>query len=228
SKAALYDAFKGWREGGDVCSGSFDKKGTWKSTLSTKTTKYDQGGEPIVGVESVFDTEVYSNDVWGLKWADSDISTRGVFPQYYKHVDGKRVAVSPKDVPEETGLLAKEFKLAKRGEPFTSPGVGAWSKPGPKLGPLTVELVDDSKVTYSWYKFVDQPSFQQYDWSKDKKAKLQAFVEKIHVQWPIDRDYMAPPTSGELAKLDPALLVTPPKGLEVGYIPIVTKQENAR
>jgi len=25
--------------------------------------------------------------------------------------------------------------------------------------------------------------------------------------------------------LDPALLVTPPKGLEVGYVPIVTRQE---
>ena len=33
--------------------------------------------------------------------------------------------------------------------------------------------------------------------------------------------------SGELASLDPALLVTPPKGLEVGYVPIVTRQEDA-
>jgi hypothetical protein len=54
---------------------------------------------------------------------------------------------------------------------------------------------------------------------------LQAFVEKVHAAWPIDRDYMAPPTRGELVKLDPALLVTPPKGLEVGYVPIVTYQE---
>jgi hypothetical protein len=27
--------------------------------------------------------------------------------------------------------------------------------------------------------------------------------------------------------LDPALLVTPPKGLEVGYVPIVIRQEDA-
>jgi len=38
---------------------------------------------------------------------------------------------------------------------------------------------------------------------------------------------MAPPSIGELATLDPALLVTPPKGLEVGYAPIVTRQEAA-
>jgi hypothetical protein len=53
---------------------------------------------------------------------------------------------------------------------------------------------------------------------------LQAFVEKIHASWPIDRDYMAPPTRGTLVSLDPALLVTPPKGLEVGYVPVVTHQ----
>jgi hypothetical protein len=33
-----------------------------------------------------------------------------------------------------------------------------------------------------------------------------------------------PPTRGKLVALDPALLVTPPSGLEVGYVPIVTRQ----
>jgi len=47
----------------------------------------------------------------------------------------------------------------------------------------------------------------------------------LHANWPIDRDYMAPPTRGKLVALDPALIVTPPKGLEVGYVPIVTRQE---
>jgi hypothetical protein len=79
-------------------------------------------------------------------------------------------------------------------------------------------------VTYSWYRFVDQPSFQQYGWSEGKKAQLQAMVEKIHASWPIDRDYMQPPSRGALVSLDPALLVTPPEGLEVGYVPIVTLQ----
>ena len=37
----------------------------------------------------------------------------------------------------------------------------------------------------------------------------------------------AAPSRGKLATLDPALLVTPPKGLEVGYVPIVTHQESA-
>ena len=75
-----------------------------------------------------------------------------------------------------------------------------------------------------WYRFIDQPSFQQYNWSAEKKSKLQALVEKLHAHWPIDREYMAPPHRGRLAGLDPALLGTPPPDLEVGYVPIVTRQ----
>ena len=80
-------------------------------------------------------------------------------------------------------------------------------------------------MTYSWYRFVNQPSFQQYGWSEEKQAKLQAFVEKLHANWPIDRDYMSAPTRGQLVSLNTGLIVVPPKGLEVGYVPIVTHQE---
>ena len=224
SKAALYDAFKAWRNGGPPCPGRFEEKGAWKSKLTTQTTHYDQDGKKMTGVERVFDTKVFDGNVWGLEWFTNKVSPNGSFPQYFKQVGEERVAVAAADVPAETKLREQEFKLAGRGEPYTSPTTGAWSRPGAKLGPFTVKLGDGSRVTYSWYRFVDQPSFQQYNWGEEKKAALQAFVEKIHAQWPIDRDYMAPPSRGALATLDPALLVTPPKGLEVGYVPIVTHQ----
>ncbi len=79
-------------------------------------------------------------------------------------------------------------------------------------------------MTYSWYRFVDQPAFQQYQWSEATKARLRAFVEQIHQTWPMDRDYIATPSHGTLVTLAPALLVAPPKGLEAGYVPIVTRQ----
>ena len=224
SKAALYDAFKAWRNGGPACSGRFDEKGAWKSTLTTSTTRYDQAGKKITGVEKVFDTKVFAGNVWGLEWFTSDLSPRGLFPQYYKQVGQERVAVAEEDVPAETRLAAQEFSLATQGAPYTSPTTGAWSQPGPKRGPCTAKLADGSVVTYSWYRFVDQPSFQQYAWNAEKKAALQAFVERIHASWPTDRDYMAPPSSGALVTLDPTLLVTPPEGLEIGYVPIVTRQ----
>ena len=227
SKTALYDAFKVWRDGGESCSGRFEEKGAWKSKLTTLTPGYKQDGKKIIGVEKIFDTKVHANNVWGLEWFDGTTNKFGKFPRYFRHEGDHLVAISASDVPVTTNLLNKEFKLAEPGESFTSPDKGAWTNPGAVAGPFKVRLTDGSLITYSWYRFVDQPSFQQYNWSKAKKEKLQAFVEKIHAEWPIDRDYMAPPTIGELVSLDPALLVTPPKGMEVGYVPIVTHQEAA-
>ena len=172
SKAALYDAFKAWRNGGPACSGRFDEKGAWKSKLTTRTTRYDQAGKQLAGVERVFDTKVFEGDVWGLEWSKSDISPQGVFPQYYKLIGEQRVAVAAADVPAETQLPAQEFELAPPGEPYTSPAAGAWSRPGPTRGPFTVKLVDGSVVTYSWYRFVDQPSFQQYALERREEGRV--------------------------------------------------------
>lgn len=47
---------------------------------------------------------------------------------------------------------------------------------------------------------------------------MQAKVEKLHRAWPKNHNYLAPPTVGKLADIDPALIVKPPKGLEIGYM----------
>ena len=227
SRRALYDAFLAWRRGGGAPSGCFDGEGAFVAKLSTRTPGFDQDGLPIEGVAATFDTQVFDDTTWGLVWKDGAQAPRGQFPQYFRHDGERRVAVAPDAVPKDTGLHDAEFELATLGEPFTSPAKGAWVTPGPVGDVQQVRLGDGSLVTYRWYRFVDQPSFQQYAWSDAKKAALQAFVEQLHRAWPIDRDYMAPPTRGSLVALDKALLVTPPKGLEVGYVPIVIRQERA-
>jgi hypothetical protein len=60
--------------------------------------------------------------------------------------------------------------------------------------------------------------------SEAEKEHLQAVVEKIHRAWTMEKDYLPPPGIGTLATLDSALIVKPPKGLEIGYVPIVTRQ----
>jgi len=86
-------------------------------------------------------------------------------------------------------------------------------------------LVDGSTVTYYWYKFIEQPVFGQLKWSADERAALQATIERMHRAWRIDGTYMAPPRAGALVRFDANLLVMPPKGMEIGFVPIVTKQE---
>jgi hypothetical protein len=224
SKAALSDEVKAWRRGGAPASGRFDQKGAWKPRLTTHSTRYDQAGKPIVGVERLLDTRVFEENVWGLQWFTNTVIAKGEFPQYFQHVGGQRVPISQAHVPIETGLVPRSFKLAPPGQAYSSPATAAWTEPGPKRGPYRVKLADGSMVTYSWYRFIDQPSFQQYHWPQEKREQLQAFVEKLHAIWLIDRQYMAPPTTGKLVALDPALLVTPPPGLEAGFVPIVTQQ----
>ncbi len=46
----------------------------------------------------------------------------------------------------------------------------------------------------------------------------------LHKSCTKDREYLPPPTVGKLADLDSAVLVHPPKGLEFGFVPIVTRQ----
>jgi len=82
----------------------------------------------------------------------------------------------------------------------------------------------DQPLHTIWYKFIEQPVFGQYDWSDEKKDSLQTLIEKIHMQWGIQQDYIPAPSSGSLVRIDNNLIVTPPEGLEVGYVPIVTDQ----
>ncbi len=132
--------------------------------------------------------------------------------------------------PEDRSSKAKPVKEPAEGSVVDYPNTDV--RPRPKAGPFKVRLADGSVVTYYWYRFIDQPAFWQYTrpgdrsaWSAEKKAKLQALIKMIHATWPIDQDYMAPPGFGKLVRLDPALIVTPPPGLEVGYVPIVVHQE---
>ena len=63
--------------------------------------------------------------------------------------------------------------------------------------------------------------------TKEEREAMQVRVEKLHRARTKDREYLAPPTVGTLADLDPAQLVQPPKGFEVGYVPIAVRQESA-
>jgi hypothetical protein len=224
SKEAMYQPFKAWRDGKSTYTGAFDKKGFHAPTLDTRMPVFRQDEEELGNMEELFTTEIFPGNIFGIRWKDNPTGTPGKFPQYFlKTGENSRVPVAAAEVPAE--LVSEEFELAEKGKPYTSPNAGAWGTPGPASEPIEVSLVDGSTVTYCWYRFVDQPSLQQFDWSNEEKEQLQSLVEKMHANWGIDKEYMEPQTEGELVSFDPALMVMPPKGYEVGYVPIVTGQQ---
>ncbi len=234
-----------WLEGGNPVSGridpdaaavhTFDGKGgaTWR--ICPPATPRDNR-VPLAW--KAFATPVALDaTTYGYTWSRDMVKKSGAavtLPDYYrleKDAGGKEqwVVVPAKDVPAETGLAGVEFPR-RRGpdrRPYVTPDEAdsSWKKPGPVSGPFQAHLGDGSVVTYYWYRFADQPALMNADLSAAEREAMQKRVEKLHRSWRTDREYLPPPTAGKLADLDPAVLVTPPKGLEVGYVPIVTRQE---
>lgn len=224
SKKALYDSFIDWKDNNNECNGLFAKEGVWEPVITTSMPVFDQKGVKLSDMENIFTTRIFTESSFGMQWKDNTLTKKGKFPQYFMQVgEGNRIPVSASMVPEE--LKNSEFKLAEWGSPYTSPRTGAWINPGPVSKPIDVVLADGSTVTYCWYRFIDQPSLQQFQWTKEEKAKLQSLVEKLQRHWLTNKDYMEPMKEGSLVSLDPALIVQPPAGLEVGYVPIVIGQK---
>ena len=243
-KAALWDSVKAWFDGGPAVPGTIDP-----TTSAVHAFKNGGGAtwqiyppntprEKKVPVAwKTFATPAALDDVtYGYRWNADTVSNDGrvrTLPEYYrleKDANGKGqwVTVAAKDVPAETGLAQVTFpqKKTEKPQPYVTPDEpdSVWKTPGPKAGPFEVTLGDGSVVTYSWYRFCDQPSIRKADLTDAERETLQKRIEMLHREWTKEREYLPPPTLGSLADLDPAVLVTPPKGLEVGYVPIVTRQ----
>ncbi len=224
SKEAIFNTFRNWKNNNMRCSGKFNIKGSFSPILDTRKTSFKQEDKPIQGMDNLLHTEIFSDNEFGIAWKEHNAGSTTTFPQYFlDNGNNERIPISEAQVPK--ALAAKEFALAARGEPYEAPMAGAWVSPGPASKPHKISLEDGSIVTYCWYRFIDQPALQQFNWSLEEKNKLQTIIEKIHTHWNIENDFMTPLKKGDLVTIDNALLVTPPKGYEVGFVPIVIKQE---
>jgi hypothetical protein len=252
SKAALWDRVQAWFDGGPAASGEIDPRAAGVHTFDSKggTTWqiYPQSApknQKVPLAWKSFATPVAIDDVtYGYRWAKDAVTKADLkdgalvtLPEFYrleKNQKGKEqwAVISPKDVPAETGLARVEFPRRRNAtpEPYITPDDpgSCWKKPGPAAGPLHATLGDGSVVTYYWYRFADQPALLNADLTDDERESLQKRVEMLHQKWTRDREYLPPLTVGKLADLDPALIVTPPKGMEIGYVPIVTRQAAKR
>ncbi len=248
SRKALWDAVKAWFEGGPPASGRIDEQGAvlhkFPGHGGATWSIYPEGAAQeerfnLAWTEFAKPT-AFDDYTFGYRWNFEVAGKDGsgscalvTLPEYYRLVKKSNkslqwMPIRVDEVPAETGLTAVRFHryVRQSPQPYVTPEDpdSCWKKPGPVAGPFQVELGDGSVVTYYWYRFADQPALLNADLTDEEREALQARVELLHRHWKKDRDFLPPPTVGKLAELDPALLVTPPPGLEVGYVPIVTRQ----
>jgi hypothetical protein len=246
NKQALWDSVKTWFDGGAEVSGAIHPEGailhqftgkggaTWR-IYPDGTPKEEKAplawtsfATPMAADPNTFG---YRWDLKVVKQSDSKQGPLVKLPEYYHLVKSgakpQWVPVRVEEVPPETGLVKARFdRPERRPKAYVTPedAASCWKKPGPKAGPFQARPGDGSVVTYYWYRFADQPALLNADLTDQEREALQARVEKLHRNWKNDRDYLPPPAIGKLADIDPALIVTPPAGLEAGYVPIATRQ----
>jgi hypothetical protein len=250
SRRALWDGVEAWLDGGDPVDSidpegarlhEFNGKGGPQWRVFVRGVPKDELSpiatgafmRPLVPDPTTFGFRWEGELVTGTDAAGSLVT----LPEYYrlaKDGDGRAgkgrwVAVPAADVPPETGLHDVGFarRKGRPAQPYVTPDDpdGCWREPGPVAGPFEARPGDGSLVTYFWYRFADQPALLNADLSDREREELQRRVETLHRHWTRDREYLAPPTAGALAHIDPALIVTPPRDLEVGHVPIATRQE---
>lgn len=247
NKAALWDGVQAWFDGGKAVSGAIDPVGAKMHSFSGEGGAtweiYPPNAAEKKKAPLAWDTFAKSialgDTTFGYRWkkeyvAKSDSDTRPLvtLPEYYRldkvGENEQWIVINRNEAPAETGLAEVEFprSMATDSEPYVTPddADSCWKKPGPVAGPFHAKLGDGSTATYYWYRFADQPALLNADLTDAERENLQQRVEMLHREWTKDRDYLPPPTIGKLAELDPAVMVTPPKGMEVGYVPIVTRQ----
>lgn len=155
--------------------------------------------------------------------------------------DGARVALGPDDVPHHVrqALDLRRFEPTRRndGRFLGPPGeteAACFDQPGPAAQDQRVycsRTQDGIWIAWRWYRFVDQPELNQAfaslpaDRREGARCYMQARIERLHAA-----QNAAGPTArwfepqGELpaprAALDPAFVLEPPAGLEVGFVPV--------
>ncbi len=249
NKRALWDGVEAWFAGGAPATGVIDPAessvhrfpgrggATWK--IHESGTKRE---DRVRLAWSSFATPMAPDPhTFEFRWNDQMVTNSKdgllvTLPEYFRldeDQNGKPqwVVIQAEDVPPETGLTEYRFTRPdeERSIPYVTPDEpeSCWKKPGPVAGPFYAYPGDGSKVEYYWYRFADQPALLNADLTGEEREALQARVEILHSTWKKDRDYLPAPKIGQLADIDTALIVTPPKGFEAGYVPIVTRQEAA-
>jgi hypothetical protein len=221
--SAISNAFRRALASGSALPRSTNAAGIFTPLLNAQSPKVYQEGKRLGNLSNLLAVNVFeSRAAYGFRMGGD---TRLVkLPQYYKEVGSRRIAIKESEAP--IALVNAEFGSLMQTSSHIYQAPSWWQQSPAASGDLTADLRDGSQVTYRWYKFVDQPSLQRFEMNAAEKAAIQSAIEKMQREWS-NFAMMKKPTSGTLVSFDEGLLVTPPKGLEIGYVPIVVEQKAA-
>lgn len=245
--SALWDDVQQWFQGGVPADSQIDSSAsivhsfTGKGAATWKIHDFETAKEDRSKVDwdAIATPTAFNGDTFGYQWKSKPKREDGLqsLPEFFRLEElnsGTKtwIPIERNEVPVETGLRDVAFDNYRREktDAYETPAGldSVWKTPGPVAGPFQARPGDGSEVTYYWYRFADQPAMLRADLDDEQREMVQRRVEMLHRQWTPDRDYLPPLKSGELASIDPALNLTPPDGLEVGYVPIVTRQAEKR
>ncbi|MDC0230467.1 T9SS type A sorting domain-containing protein [Aureispira] len=246
SKTALWNDMQAWFNGGSIVQPGFNLAGVMNvpfinnggSMIGEITENGQNGIDHYIDLDYIENVQ-QSNQAMGYEFDLNTVDVAGpnfILPEYFKlNAASEWEPIDTSIVPPSTNLLTTNTPSSTRSEiTYLTPKEidchwqdpnSPWVNPGPTAGPFTADLGDGSTITYYWYKFIDQPSVINANLPTTMRTDLQARVELIHSNWSHNDEYLAPLEVGDLATIDPKVIVTPPIGLEIGYVPIVTRQE---
>ncbi len=238
---ALWDSVQAWFNGGPAASGKVDPAcavvhafpgrggATWKiypdgTSRDAKTlVDWTSFATPYASERHTFGYR------WNSQWVKQDASANGrglvVLPEYYRQDQDEKqrpiwTPIAAAEVPAETGLAEVSFERQRNADPKTyvtpEDADSSWKKPGPKAGPFKAYPGDGSVITYYWYRFADQPALLNADMTANEREEMQQRVETLHRHWTKEREYLAPPSQGQLAISIQPCWSLPPQGLEIG------------
>ena len=249
SQNALWNAMESWFDGGSVVQPGIYADGTFNvsftnnggSMMGEISENWYEGNLnheiELTYIDNVQQTENIMGYVFDTETVHEE---DGLFilPEYFGlNSENKWRPITEDELPPSTNLISAAVPTTPRSEiPYLTPldpdcqwqdPNGPWNNPGPSAGPYYAKMEDGSTLTYYWYRFVDQPAIIQANLPDNIREALQTRVELIHSNWSHTDEYMAAPAIGDIATLDPNGIVTPPAGLEIGYVPIISKQEKS-
>jgi hypothetical protein len=249
SQDALWHDLESWFSGGPAVLPSIKGAGTYGvpfvnngGAMAAEISENKQNGIKHDIDLNYIDNVQQNANIMGFAYEKNIVEKKNnqfLLPEYFDlGPNDQWRAVAAEDVPASTQLLTTAVPKSPRPEityltplepdcQWQDPN-GPWNSPGPIAGPFKADLGDGTTVTYYWYRFVDQPAIIHANLPEALRTKLQTRVELLHANWHHTDEYLAPPAIGRIATVDPAGIVQPPAGLEIGYVPIVTRQEKSK